>query len=361
MSKTVLRLVTFILIVGVIGYLIANRMGVFDPAPASDTVAMAGPSEAPPLPVNIYLVKPQRLEEKLNLTGTILPDESVNLTSEIAGVVKKIHFREGAYVKKDQLLLNIDDETLQAELKKVTLQITLARQQEARRKKLLEIGGISQEEYDQSLTQYNSLQAEEQLLKVQISKTRVRAPFSGTIGLRNVSEGAYLTPGMEIAQLVKTQPVKIEFSVPEKYGNRLQANTSITFTVEGLEQNFEGRVFAREPVIDMGTRTLLLKAQCNNPGGVLIPGAFANIEITLGEYEEALMIPTQALVPEQGGQKVYLYRQGNPVAQAVSTGIRQADQIQITEGLSPGDSLITSGILQIRPGVQVRPASIQSL
>lgn len=353
MSKQLIRVGTLILITGILAYLLARRLGLMQAPSEAETAAPAAERASQDIPVDALLVNPELLTEELSVTGTLLPDEEVMLTSEVAGVVEAIHFGEGRRVKAGELLLNLNDDELQAQLKKLELQLALAQQQEARRKKLLEIGGISEEEYDESLTEYNSLQAEAELIKVQIAKRAIRAPFSGVIGLREVSEGSYLTPGTRIARLVKTNPIKVSFAIPEKYGNRIEPGSSISFQVEGMDQAFDGRIYAQEPYIDMETRTLTYQARSNNPQNRLIPGAFADITIVLNRFEQALMVPTEALVPEQSGQKLYLYREGKPEPIAVKTGIRNADRVQIVDGLSPGDTVITSGLLQIRPGVGV--------
>lgn len=352
MSKKATRIIAILAIVVILGYLIyprADKNSTSVPEP----VGAGNDSPPPATPVDAVIASPTRLAEVLNVSGTIYPDEEITLTSEVNGLVTRIYFNEGSYVAKDKLLIKVDDSELQASLNKVKFQIDLARQQKERKEKLLKIGGISQEEYDQALTEYNTLEAEAKLLEVRIQKTEIRAPFSGTVGLRQISAGSYITPGTPVANLVKTQPVKIEFSVPEKYGPRIRNGQKVTFTLEGLFETFEGTVYARNTSIDMETRTLLIRARSANQGRKLIPGAFASIDLELGALDNALLVPTEAIIPEQGSQKIFLYKNGQVQPSTVETGIRKAEEIQITQGLEPGDTVIISGLLQIYPGARV--------
>ncbi|MDX1672172.1 MAG: efflux RND transporter periplasmic adaptor subunit, partial [Balneolaceae bacterium] len=254
---------------------------------------------------------------------------------------------------KGDLLLKINDSELQAQLNRARYRLDLASERERRQRKLLEKGGISQEDYDATLNEVNVLRSEVQLINAQIEKTEIVAPFTGRVGLRYVSEGSYISPSTRIASLQNINPMKIDFSIPERYVNAVEVDDRISFTVQGTEQTFEGRIYAIEPRIDSQTRTLQLRAYSNNDEGLLIPGAFADLELILQNIEDALMIPSISLVPELQGQKVFLYRSGSVVEQPVETGIRTEERVQITEGLSPGDTVLTTGLLQVRPGMGV--------
>lgn len=353
MTKGTVRVLTLVIIGSLLLFLVLNKLGVFDAAPEAGEALPAAAAPAGPLSVRAIQVVPELLLDKLSVTGTLFPDEEVDLSSEVSGKIVGIYFEEGAYIPKGKVLVKIDDAELKAQLRMVRLRAELAQQREARKKKLLEIGGISQEEYDEALTEYNTLETEAELIEVQIRKTSIVAPFGGKTGLRYVSEGSYVNPGTRVAHLVKLDPVKIEFSVPEKYSNRIPASTPISFLIEGQEKAYVGKLYAREPVINTATRTLLMRAKSPNPGGVLLPGSFANVEITLDAFEQSLMVPSQALVPDVEGQSVFVVRSGKAQLQRVQIGIRQAELIQITDGLSPGDTVITSGLLQLRPDMPV--------
>jgi len=350
MKQILKRFLLILLVVLLLLFLLGRRLGWFDFERRETAVQSTGPSG---LPVQGLVIKPSDLDNRIFTSGTILPDESVDLSSEASGKITAIYFREGERVKKDDLLLTINDADLQAQLQRLKYQEALLVEREFRQRKLLEKEAVSQEVYDRALADLNTNRAEKLMIEAQIAKTRVKAPFDGVIGLRMVSEGSYITPNTRIASLVKTQPVKIEFSIPERYATDAGPGNSITFTIGTSGKNFSARVYAIEPMIDQSTRTLRLRAIYPNPDMEVIPGSFATVELVLRTYYEAVSIPTEALVPILGAQTVYLYRSGKAEPVEVETGIRTADMIQITAGLNPGDTLITTGILQLRKGMAV--------
>jgi membrane fusion protein (multidrug efflux system) len=209
------------------------------------------------------------------------------------------------------------------------------------------------------VNEVNVLESELELVEARIEKTRVRAPFSGTIGLRNVSEGSYISPQTRIATLQSTNPIKIDLSVPEKYSSRLQPGAPISFTVRGSEETYEGRIYAIEPQIDPNTRSLRLRARAPNAGGALRPGAFADVTVVFDTIEDALTVPSFAVLPELGGQQVFVVRNGVAQPQSVEIGVRTDSTVQVTSGLSLRDTVITSGIQQLRPGLPVRIESLR--
>jgi len=231
--------------------------------------------------------------------------------------------------------------------------LKLLKDSEFRQAKLLDREAISQEEYDISLTEFNTARAEIKLLETRIAKTRLKAPFGGIIGLRHVSEGSYLTPDQAIASLYNIDPAKIDFAIPEKYSNKVKIGDKIYFSTEAVPDLAQGRVYAIEPQIDQDTRTLHLRAVCANPNGLLLPGQFARIEIVFSSVDNAIMVPSEAVIPELGGHKVYINRGGKAESVQVKIGIRTESELEITSGLHENDTLITSGILQIRPGSDV--------
>ena len=304
--------------------------------------------------VNVYVVTPQKLDNKIFVTGTVLANEEVVLLPEIPGKIIGINFTEGTKISKGDLLVKINDADLQAQLKKQQLQEKLASDNEAREKKLLDVNGISQMEYDGILTQLNSVKADIQLTQAQIGKTEIRAPFDGTIGLKYVSEGSYISPTVKIASIQQTVPVKIDFSIPEKYSSLVGKGDSIRFTLQGSEEKYRGEIYAIEPKIDLNTRTVQLRAICRNKEGKIFPGSFAKIELILKQSPNSILIPTESLIPELKGQKVFLCKNGKAQSQKVETGIRTDTQIQITSGLHAGDTVITTGIMQLKQDAPVK-------
>lgn len=311
------------------------------------------------LKVDAVEVQPTRVQDKIFSTGSILANEEVELRSEVSGKITDIYLEEGKNVRKNQLLIKINDSELKAQLQRAEYRLELAEEQERRQQQLLKKGGISQEDYDATLNEVNVLKSEVQLIQAQIDKTEIRAPFEGKVGLKYVSDGSYISPTTRIASLQSINPVKLDFSVPERYVNRVKVGDKITFTVQGTDNNFEGEIYAIEPKIESQTRTLQLRARSNNDEGLLVPGAFADLELILETIEDALMIPSISLVPEIQGQKVYLFSDGSVVEQRVKTGIRTADRVQILEGIQPGDTVLTTGLLQVRDGMPVQINELQ--
>ncbi len=318
-------------------------------------------SENKDLPeVRADIIKHSTLIDAIKVTGTLLPNEEVELTSEIAGKITAINFQEGQIVGKGALLVRMNNTELTAQVDRLKAQITLYENREYRQRKLLEKGGASQDEYDAVLAELNALKAQVRETQANLSKTEIRAPFSGTVGLRKVSNGSYVNPGTSIVSLVNLQKLKIEFSVPEKYSGQIKKGLKILVRSEILEGDIlEALVYAIEPKINLETRTLTVRAEMNNSQQRLIPGGFVDIEIILGQYPNTIQIPTIALIPELGGQKVFRYEKGMAVTVPVKTGIRGQQVIQITEGLSIGDTIITSGILNVRPDAEVKLQKIK--
>lgn len=305
------------------------------------------------IPVSAIIASAEKLDNKLYASGSVLANEEVELRPEASGKIILINFKEGSHADKGDLLVKINDTDLQAQLKKLHLQIKLATEQEGRQKKLLDIHGISQSDYDISLNQLNSLKADEEYTKAQIAKTEVRAPFSGVIGLKNVSDGSYASPSQTIAWFQQIDPVKIDFSIPEKYSAIVSKGDKIIFSASNSRDTLHGEVYAIQPRIDLTTRTLEVRALSPNRDGKIIPGSFVKVQLILKEFEDAIMVPTEAIVPVLKGKNIFVYRNGKAAAQKVETGIRTDTKIQVTDGIHAGDTIITSGIMQLRDGMAV--------
>jgi len=304
--------------------------------------------------VSGFVVNPGKLDNIVRTSGTVVAFEDVDLVSETSGRVIKIYFTEGGHVNKGDLLLKINDEDLQAQLKKTELQIKLAEAQEGRQNQLLKINATSQEEYDIVMNQVGSMKADREIIKAAINKTEIRAPFNGIIGLKYVNEGSYVSPSTKIASVQNINPVKVDFSIPEKYSGLVMKGDEVNFSSEATAQQFTGKVFAIEPQIDLNTRTLQIRAICDNKNEKIFPGSFVKIELRLKETPDALMIPTQALIPVLKGQTVFISKDGMAQSVPVKTGVRTDTQIQITEGVSAGDTIITTGINSLKPNAPVK-------
>jgi membrane fusion protein (multidrug efflux system) len=256
----------------------------------------ANPGAIPELNVKGYLVKPQKLENEIFVTGTILANEEIEVRSEISGKIVKIYFNEGSKVKKGDILVKVDDSELQAELLKTQYQKKLAQEKEYRQRMLLEKEAISKQEYDIALTELNTLEAQIQLIKARIEKTEIKAPFDGVIGLRYVSEGGYISPTTKITTLQDIDTLKIEFSVPEKYVKLIDVGDRVNFKVQGSDKKYSAVIYAIDPKIDPSTRTLQVRAIFPNKNYEILPGAFAEVEVILEEIPNAILIPAEALI-----------------------------------------------------------------
>lgn len=301
-----------------------------------------------------YVIRPARMNELIRSTGSLIPDEEVELAFETSGKIVGIYFNEGTRVKKGDLLAKINDKPLQAQLLKLQAQMKLAREREFRQRQLLESDAISQESYDQVATEMQSIEADIKLVQARISETELRAPFDGVVGLRMISEGAYASTQTRIVRLVKISPLKIEFSVPERYMGEISPGFPISFEVDGISKSFSARVYAVDPKVNMDTRTIVARAMYPNSNEELKPGRFASVTVLLSQIDHAVSIPTQAVIPEMGGEKVFVYRSGKAQERPIKTGLRTESHIQVLEGLDFGDTLLITGILQLRQQLPVQ-------
>jgi membrane fusion protein (multidrug efflux system) len=304
--------------------------------------------------MNVEILAYEKLGNSVYTTGTILANEEVELRSEISGKVVQILFKEGAYVNKGDLLIKINDADLQAQLRKAASNIKLIEDRESRQHQLAEKQMISKEDYESTLNELEAGKAEYDLVKALIDKTEIKAPFNGVVGLREVSEGSFVNTSTVIARLQNLSNLKVDFAIPQKYTPLVKIGDELVFKMSGNDFKYKAKVYAIEPKIDPSTRTLRLRAICTSNYKDLYPGAFANVELNLKETEQAILVPTVAVVPELKGQSVYLYKGGLVNPQKVEIGLREEQRVQILSGLAEGDTVITSGILQMRPGVKVK-------
>lgn len=308
------------------------------------------------LNINAEVLKYQSLSDKTISTGSTLPDEEVDLSFETSGKVVEIYFQEGTHVKQGELLAKINDKPLQAELKKLEAQIPLAKDRVYRQRTLLARDAVSQEAFEQVSTEYEKLMADIDLVKAHIAQTELRAPFDGIIGLREVSEGAYASPTVRIAKLTKIKPLKIDFSIPERYSSEVTKGTKIIFRIEnntGLMEDHTATVYAVESEIETNTRTLKARASYPNENENIKSGRSVSVEITRREIKNAIAIPSEALIPEMGKDIVYLYKSGKAQPAEIAIGLRTESHVQVLSGLSAGDTLIISGVMQLRTGLPV--------
>ncbi|HEY0978890.1 MAG TPA: efflux RND transporter periplasmic adaptor subunit [Flavobacteriales bacterium] len=319
-----------------------------------DQPAQTGP--APAMAVQVHVLEGAPLDNAFTTTGTLLPNEEVELRSEVSGRVTQLGFQEGMRVGAGQVLVRINDDDLQAQLRKAEANLKLASDATGRQEQLLSMKGVSQEAYDASVAQRVGMQAEVDNLRAMVAKTTIRAPFSGVIGLRSISEGGYVSPTTPIANLKQTDPMKLDFTVPERYARQMKSGTKVSFTLEGDTMDYQAEVFAVEPSVDLSTRSIKVRARSANPHGRLIPGAFAKVNVKLETIPDALTIPAEALIPDIQGQKVMVMKGGKAKSVRVDIGIRTENTVQLISNVQPGDTVITSALLAVRDDMAVRPA-----
>ena len=316
--------------------------------------AQSGPKTLP-LVAEVYVVKSVPFAQTLSTVGTLRANEAVTLVSELSRRLVKIEVQEGSAVTAGDLLFKLDDSDLIAELGEIDARLKLAETNKKRVENLLPSKAISLQEFDSSAAALNILQAQRHTQSVQISKTEIRAPFAGRVGVRQVSEGAFVSPATPLITLQDVSRIKVDFPLPERYSAEVKSGQKFTFTVAGNGQVFEGAVTVLEPAIDAATRSLLVRGLCSVPKG-LLPGGFAEVTLTLDGLANGFMVPSQAIVPSARGQGIYLIENGKAQLQPVEIGIRTADQVQILRGLDEGDVVATTNLLRLRPGLEVTAA-----
>ncbi|HEX8546208.1 MAG TPA: efflux RND transporter periplasmic adaptor subunit [Cytophagaceae bacterium] len=312
-------------------------------------------------PVSVFVVGKSSLQNNFYTSGTILPNEEAELKAEATGRVTYLNLPEGSYVKAGTLLLKVNDSDVKAQFSKITTQLKMASVAEARQKKLLHLEGISAQDYDIALSNLNVLKSDSAYHRALLSKTEIYAPFDGIIGIRNVSHGGYLTPATTVAKILQINPIKIDFSLPEKYSSLLTVGDLIKFKTEGLADVFTAKLTVRDPQVDVGSRSVRYRAVCNNPKAILLPGSFARVEIDLKENSKSLFVPTEAIVPVLKGRKVFVVKNGKAEQRMVETGLRTDDHVQVISGLQVNDSVVVNGNFQLKDGADVKVSGAKKI
>jgi membrane fusion protein (multidrug efflux system) len=324
-----------------------------------ETKKAGGAQNNGPIKVEALIIKPSSLLNEIDIAGNILANEMTEIRPEISGRITQINFKEGTVVPKNTILVKLFDGDLQAQLKKLKVQLQIAEKTEERQKELLKINGISQQDYDLSLLQVNNIKADIELIQVSIAKTEILAPYAGRIGLRNVSLGAYINPSNILTTLSQVDKKKISFSIPEKYSADIRPGMGIQFKIEGSDKDFHANILASETVIESNTRNLKILATINESDPKLVPGSFAKVNLVLGTNKNAILVPSQSIIPSARSKQVILYKNGSPEFVNVKLGVRSAETVEITSGINQGDTLITTGLLFIRKDLKLKLTKIQ--
>lgn len=359
-SKRKIRTALIIVIAALLcgAYFIQRRMASSSPVESAPQTAVpkapSGGGASKIVPVTVTIAATEPISDGFTAMGSLMSNEEVDIASELQGKVTAIEFDEGSRVEKNQILVRINDDDLQAQLKQLEFRKKTLGERVERQRILFAQEAVSQETYDQVQTEYNVLLADIELLQVKISKTQIRAPFSGVIGFRYISLGSYIQPGTKIAKLVDYSTLKVEFSIPEKYIKTPLVGKKVTFQTVNSPVKRSTTIYAMEPRLEEKTRSIILRALYNNSSGELRAGMSCRVAIPTARAQQMLMVPSQAIIPSLEGKSVWVVRDSNPELQPIETGYRNETMVEVTQGLTPGDSVITSGLMQLREGSKIK-------
>lgn len=359
MKKTTRIILILLIVLLILGIILFPKIKQSFTSSDTEDRPVASKQMSQALSVNALVLKPETLTDQFKTKGILLPDEEVNLSFETSGKIIKIYFQEGALVQKGELLATVNDEILQAELKKLKAQLPLAQERASRQKTLLEKDAVSKESYESVLTDLETLKADIELVQSRITQTELRAPFDGVMGLRMISEGAYASPTTIISTLTKVSPLKLEFSINEKQVNEIKRGTKVVFTVENDLNTYNATVYAVESKLDEKTLSLKVRATYPNSNGRLKPGQSASVDINMGNIPNTIVIPSASTVAEMGKSIAYVYNNGKARMVTIERGMRTAASVQVIQGLQEGDTLLTTGVMQLRDGMPVTISTIE--
>lgn len=319
---------------------------------ASQPMPQGGP---PPPIVEAQIVGIEAIFDSLRSVGTLQSDQSIVVRPEINGLITKIHVAEGARVKAGEVLFSLDDVVLQAEMKQAEARLKLSLRNFDRARDLFERGAGTVRARDEALSNLETDKAALALASARLQKTRIVAPFAGVVGLRQVDLGDYVRAGDDLVSLDDLDPIKMDFSVPERYLRFLAEGQKVSVNVDALpSRSFEGEIYAISPRIDPDGRSLAIRARVPNTENRLRPGLFARVEVTIAERPSAVVIPEQAIFPRGDRLAVYRIVDGKAQIAFIQVGLRRFGKAEVSAGLEPGEMVIVSGHVKVRDGSPVR-------
>ncbi len=310
--------------------------------------------------VDVIIAGNNNISNTIEVNGSVIANESVDLHPEISGRLTYLNLPEGSHVSQGTLLARINDADLQASLVKTRVQLELAQKTEERLRKLLAVNGINQADYDAALNQVNNLKADISVIQAQLDKTVVKAPFSGVLGLRMISPGAYVTPATVLATLQQTDKMKIDFTVPELYVDQVQKGRAVTIATNENKSKHKAMITAIEPQINATTRNLKVRAVLDD-GGLINPGSFVKVVMDAGDKGNGILVPTNAIIPDAKAKKLVVVKNGKGSFVDIETGLRLTNTAEITKGIQAGDSVVVTGVLFVRPNAPVKVKSVKKL
>jgi membrane fusion protein, multidrug efflux system len=318
------------------------------------------PKAAAPTIVDIIVVSPQALTSAVEANGSVVANEFVELHPEVSGRLTYLNVPEGSHITQGTLIARINDADLQAQISKSKVQLDLAQKTEDRYKQLLAVNGINQSDYDAALNTVNGLKADIQYTQTLIDKTVIKAPFSGVVGLRLISPGAFVTPSTIIASIQQVDKIKIDFTLPEQYSGLIRKGNIVDVEVDAAKQTRKkATIIATEPQVNESTRNLKVRAVLQEAN--LNPGAFVKVYVPANTDKKAVMVPTNAIIPDDRNSQLVLVKNGKASFVNVKTGVRESNNVEITSGINPGDSVVVTGVLFARPGSLLKVRSVKTL
>lgn len=342
-------------VIGLVAALLLQACGGKDKKEEKQGANAGGkPAGPPPSRVDAYIVKTSPLSDNLELPGSLIANESTPINPEISGRLVYLNATEGKTVGKGTLLAKIYDGDLKAQLNKLQVQAKVQQQTAKRYEELLKIQGVSQQEYDLANLEISNVQADMAIIRSNIMRTEIRAPFSGTLGLKMISPGAYVTPATVLTTIRQTSQLKLDYTLPEKYSSKVQIGQLISFSSEGNNKVYNAKILATESGVSEENRSLVIRAMVTNNDGKLLPGQFVKVKTNFDPDPNAIMIPSQAVIPQARGKKVAVYRNGIADFVDVQTGARDSANVQIVTGLKVGDTIITTGLMSLKPKGKVQ-------
>lgn len=329
-------------------------------------VACKSKKEAPkpvtaqqPVVVDVLIAASSTISNSVEVNGSVVAYESADLHPEISGRLTYLNIPEGNQVTQGTVIARINDADLQATLNKLRVQLDLAEKTEMRLKKLLAVNSINQADYDFALNQVNSLKADMAFTQAQIDKTTVKAPFTGVLGLRMVSPGSYVNSQTILATLQQIDKIKIDFTVPEVYAGLIHKGNTVTIQPNQAKATGVAVIVATEPLINATSRNLKVRAILR--GGSLNPGSFVKVILNAGSTSNSIMVPTNAIIPDAKAKKLVVVKNGKGVFVDIETGLRTTAMAEITQGVNPGDSIVVTGVLFVRPNAAVKVRGVKKL
>ncbi|MCZ7564420.1 MAG: efflux RND transporter periplasmic adaptor subunit [Burkholderiales bacterium] len=315
----------------------------------------AGKAPAGPVSVEAVHAAAATVREKTTAVGTLRSNESVVVRPEVSGRIARINFAEGSRVERAQLLIALDASVPAAEVEQAKANLALAKTSYGRTVELERQNFVSQTARDQALNSLRVAEAALALAEARLAKTQILAPFSGIIGIRQVSVGDYVKEGQDLVTLEDISALKVDFRVPELLLTRLKRGQTVEVETDALPgKTFAATLDAIDPLVDQNGRALSLRARLRNVEGVLRPGMFVRTRVVLAERPDAVVVPEEAIVPIGAEQFVFRVADGRAERVRVATGVRRAGEVEISSGLRAGDLVVTAGQIKIRDGAAVR-------